>query len=207
MNSFQCILFLCRIVSLALGIILVLDIAALAQSNIGIKDSLPPAHTRSISAQKDTIVSLADSTFKSLRKILAGKHLPTNNNLRNPGKDTTTLPKTLHISISADSAQHLADSAKGIGNMLLNAQKQAIIKKITFTSPLGKDSAKKNATIPSMNKDSLLKKINPFSYKHFVVSQKKAPFIDFRGGYVSYSLNYRSNPDTPFTEKNLLQQQ
>jgi hypothetical protein len=34
---------------------------------------------------------------------------------------------------------------------------------------------------------------------------KEKPFLKFNSGFVSYNMNYRSNIDTPFTEKNILQ--
>ncbi len=51
--------------------------------------------------------------------------------------------------------------------------------------------------------DSLGKSMLPsFSFKTMVSSK---PLIKLNGGYVSYNMNYRSNADTPFLEKNIQQ--
>jgi hypothetical protein len=39
------------------------------------------------------------------------------------------------------------------------------------------------------------------------INKTRRPFLDFTGGYASYTFNYRSDLDTPYTEKNIAQHQ
>lgn len=66
-----------------------------------------------------------------------------------------------------------------------------------------KSGTEKFKSIAVTNTDSTLKR---FFFKYSLKGLlKPGPLVKLNGGFISYNLNYRSNIDTPFLEKNILQ--
>ncbi len=128
--------------------------------------------------KKDTTAS-PDSLKKSLYDSLHKNNLTKNFSI--PG-------------FKRDSALKFSDSS------IVNSAKTVVRNKweslISTQMGLHKDSLRKG--------DSARRKNLPGS--QYLVF-KKAPFLSFNGGYISYGFSYRSNTDTPFVEKNLEQHQ
>jgi hypothetical protein len=196
MLSLQCTILLCRVVCLTLFIILTCNIVFAQANSIAGKDTLP-AITKTTS-QKDSVVRLIHSTLSSAKKIFyLKKQVP---------KDSTSQTANKN-SISKDSAQRLYDSADARAKQAYLERKEEVLKKYSIANIFHIDSARNANLKRSLSSDSLGKRSNSFSNTLVIPSKKPSSWISFHGGFVSYALNYRSDLDTPFVERNLLQQQ
>lgn len=106
-----------------------------------------------------------------------------------------TAKNSLYTTIT-DSLRKQGDTAIKAADHLLDYKKQQVRDKLKEALP-GKPRL--NVPVPD---SSLIDIQHPF--RHLFVSK---PVVKFNGGYVSYNFNYRSNIDTPYTEKDISQHQ
>jgi hypothetical protein len=107
-----------------------------------------------------------------------------------------------------DKSQHqlLTYTVSSFADTSLSSIKAALI---SLTVKLNNDlksiqtsMKQKLGNIKGQKMDSVLKSLLPVSNPNKI---KDNPFLKFNGGAISYNMNYRSNIDTPFAEKNILQ--
>lgn len=104
-----------------------------------------------------------------------------------PGKGGMVFGVKAPPFILSDSGSAKADSSV---QLLLFKEKNSLRKKLGLS---GQDSVR------SHREDSLRRAA--------MARARRAPFLAFTGGYASYGFNYRSDLDTPYTEKNITQHQ
>lgn len=132
--------------------------------------------------KKDTLAALVDTTFKKVKQSLK----------KNFNFQASRLKK---------------DTIAAAVDTTITSVKQSLKRNFdTQISRLKKGFDSKQETLgslPPKNLDSTLMHSYDSKIVKSIFSAK--PFFLFRGGNIAYNLNYRSNIDTPFIEKNILQ--
>jgi hypothetical protein len=94
----------------------------------------------------------------------------------------------------------IKDTVSFFADTILKMVKQELINGKKHLYGNLKNSIKQNL---KPQQGTFLKSLLPINSLNTIFKEK--PFFKFNGGFISYNMNYRSNIDTPFAEKNILQ--